>query len=293
MSPVKAHDSTIKLPEILQAVQTYVDFLRNNVRDFVSREEITIEEFDNRGRINKTTEIISEFRVTPVRPELRKPGRLFLYTIPQEERTLLSVRENDKPRRNTNFSEPAFLVGLNPFNDLLVIFDKRNEEYFNYRLNGIETISGRKAYVIEIEQKEAEIGNTTTFWWIRKYEGVAHIDVETMDVLKLNRGRHDFRPGARHLRYLGRLIGRNVSMRLPHYHYYEYKKVNIGNQYYTLPVERTSRLYHQDGRIHTIFRYRYSDHRVFTVDTNIKFDFTDESLNDQLIETEESNEGIR
>jgi len=55
----------------------------------------------------------------------------------------------------------------------------------------------------------------------------------------------------------------------------------------TLPVARTVELFHEDGQLDTIYRYRYSDHKAFTVDTNVNFGLIENPSNLELNETED------
>jgi hypothetical protein len=272
--PVRAQDSEVSLSEILQAVQKNVDILKEQNTNLISDEEITIEEFDNKGKIKKTTNIISEYRIIPTKSE-----QLFSYGIPQEERNVLSAKENGKIKKMKKFDDPV-LASKNAGADLCVVFDRQNEEYFDYtffngtilsasrdkqneeysayELNITEGIKGRKVYMIDIEQKEADRGKINHHRWNLKYKGVALIDVGTMEIVQLNRSRVT-------------VVGLRNK---PIYYYFiqnEYDKVKINDQFLTLLVAKIVKVYRMDGTLDTVYKYKYSNYKAFSVKTKIRY----------------------
>ena len=205
-----AKDSDVSILEILQAVQKNVESLKEQNINLIADEEITIEEFDDKGKVKKTINILSEYRIIQTKSE--KP---FSYGIPQEERTVLFTKENGKVIKTKTFIEPyMFRFAYNGTSELFVLFDKQNEEYFDYELigtdlsvlfdnqnekylrfkfNGIEEAKSGNVYIIDIVQKEADVlksKNGAQMWaWNLKYKGVVQIDTTSMEIVRLNRAK--------------------------------------------------------------------------------------------------------
>jgi hypothetical protein len=283
---VNAQDSDVSISEILQAVQKNVALLKELNTNLVAEEEITIEEFDENRKIKKKTEVISEYRIIPTKSE-----GLFSYGVPQEERTVLSAKENGKVKKIKKFVEPKSIFWtINSCTDFFVLFVKQNEEHFKYELNGtdlsvlidkqnerysyykfneIEKFKGRNVYIIDIEQKEAEIGKLGSYWrWNIKYIGVALVDIETMEIVQINRRRVIMN------RYLNSIIGLGARRAIHlNYHFvqHEYDKVKINDQFLTLPVAKTVEVYRMNGQLDTVYKYKYSNYKEFTVDTKIEY----------------------
>ena len=295
---------------IIQNLQQNVDFLKENIVDFVNNEEILMEEFDLNGKMKKTTNILSEYRVFHDTAksdtvhdcnfvyEAMKESTVQFIGIHREERKVLSVKENNKAQKTTKFTEPIWAKG-HSYADLLVLFDKQYEKCFDYKLIGVEKIRERDTYAIEIKQKEAEFGESgRTAWEHLGYEGIAWVDAETKEVVRLNKGV----VGIRH--QLG-----DVTVRRDYFTaQYEYDKVKIRDQFLTLPVAKTVLLFRevdvQDGpKLTDLFRkppaseigwllinkyiYGYSDYKTFDVSTKINYDVIDESLFEELPDVNE------
>jgi len=212
-----ANIADISISEILSAVQKNVDFLKENIVDLVGSEEITVEEFNNRGKTEKTTSVISEYRIFAgsvnnasgcdfVSEALYLPQSRRLINIsqevsgvprealgiPREERKTLSVKVNNKTPRTGRvmFYEPDW-VEEHSFAGYLVLFNKQYEKCFNYKLSGVEKINNRTTYVVEITSKESGGEETADMPPNSVYKSVALIDAETMDIVQLSRGRVD------------------------------------------------------------------------------------------------------
>ena len=216
----KTYNADISISEILSAVQKNVDFLKENIVDLVGSEEITVEEFNNKGinskgKIEKTTNVISEYRIFAgsvnnasgcdfVSEALYLPQSRRLINIsrevsgiprealgiPREERKTLSVKVNNKTPRTGRvmFNEPDW-AEEHSFAGYLVLFNKQYEKCFDYKLLGVEKINNRAAYVVEITSKESGGEETTDMRLNAVYKSVALIDAETMDIVQLSRGR--------------------------------------------------------------------------------------------------------
>ena len=146
VNAASAQDSNISLSDIIQNVQKKINFLSEHIANFVTIEEITIKEFDNKGNVKKTKSIISEYRVIPEKLTYVQSSE-----ITQEIREILSVKEEGIKNVN-KFIEPVSARG-NPYNDLFLWFDNDSEKCFDYKLNGTEKINERDAYVIYISIK--------------------------------------------------------------------------------------------------------------------------------------------
>jgi len=104
---LNAADADISLSEILQAVQKNTDLLKENVIDLISEEEITIEEFNNKGKRTRIANIVSEYRIFPEKTTSIADCRI-VYEIMEsissagimrEEREILSAKENNRTQR--------------------------------------------------------------------------------------------------------------------------------------------------------------------------------------------------
>ena len=207
----------ISISEILSAVQKNVDYLKENIVDLVGSEEITVEEFDNKGKTEKTTSVISEYRIFAgsvnnasgcdfVSEALYLPQSRRLINIsqevsgvprealgiPREERETLSVKVNNKTPRTGRamFIEPDWAED-HSFAGYLVLFNKQYEKCFNYKLLGVEKTEGRPVYAVEVIRKESGGEETADMPPNPVYRNIALIDAETMDIVQLNRGRVD------------------------------------------------------------------------------------------------------
>jgi len=285
--PATAGDADISLPEILQAVQKNTDFLKENIIDLISTEEIAIEEFNEKGKRTRAANIISEYRIFPEKTSSISDCRVVSEIVETfslagmllEERELLSAKENDRTQRidRYNFKEPIWASGSS-YVDLFILFDKQNEKCFEYKLNGVESNNGRDVYVINVEQKEPDIGIKQTgenknLSWKIKYGSSVWIDADTMEVVRLTRDRIDLfynnvsGPGKPSIFN----IFPHVTARYVFSAQYEYEKVRIRDYFLTLPVAKTVELFRPDGKLDTSYKYRYGSHKAFTADTNISF----------------------
>ena len=55
------------------------------------------------------------------------------------------------------------------------------------------------------------------------------------------------------------------------YTQYNFDRIRIGNRLLTLPVEKISQLFRENGQLDTSYQYRYSNYRVFDTDIKIIF----------------------
>jgi len=274
--------SGVDISEILQAVQKNVESLKEQFTNLIADEEITIEEFDNKGKVKKTTNILSEYRIIPTKSE-----KHFSYGIPQEERTMLSAKENGKIKKMKIFFDPL-LGSVNVWSDLFMLFDKQNENDFDYSLPNSNNINihaaipgeenkkipsgykislrkeldNRKFYLISIIQKNADIVRIKNDQWNIKYHGIALIDKETMEVAQLNRQRTE--------ESLTIAFG-IVKIRKYYFTQYEYDNLKIGDRLMTLPTVKTIEVYRENGQLDSVYKYKYSNYREFTVDTKIEY----------------------
>jgi hypothetical protein len=285
--PVNAQGADASLPEILKAVQKNVDFLKEHLVDLISEEVVVIEEFDDKGKTKKITNIVSEYRTFPeitnaisdcsVVYEIIES--LMPVGILREERELQSVKENNKAQRLDRYKfNEHFWAGGSSFVELLFFFDKQNEKCFDYDLKGVEKNNSRDVYVIGIKQKEASIGAKYTeineyIHWGIQHAGSMLIDAETMEIVRLNRNRVS-------IYYNTKRAGNSPIYDMFPYStarytastQYEYEKVKIRDQYLTLPVAKTVELIRSNGKLGSSYKYRYSNHRAFGADTKISFD---------------------
>ena len=263
---VNAQYTDISLSDIISAVQNNVAFLREHIADFTSTEEITIEEFNNKGKITKTTKIISNYRAFPEIKQQEQPS-LILPGILGEQREVLFVKENDKDKKIKEFLEPIFFSGRDGFTELFVWFDKQNEQHFDYSLDGIELVGERNTFKVKLSQNEIESGKTDDGRgsWNTRYQGVAWIDSETMQVIKLNRDRLKVVFHSRNRRATEKYFSTE----------YEYGKVIIKDQLLMLPIAKTVEILRDNEKLETLYKYKYSNHKAFTVDTNITYGMAD------------------
>jgi len=286
--PVKTRDADTSLSEILHAVQKNVDFLKEHIIDLVSEEKITIEEYNNRGRVGRTTSIISEYRIFPERtssiPDCRVVYEIIESLLPvgilREERELLSAKENNREQRldRFRFTEHFWARGSS-YVELMILFDKQNEGCFDYELKGVGSVDGRNVYVIGIKQREADVGSVhaekdMNISWDVRYEGSALIDAETMDIVQLNRDRVTIGHGVQRTENapMYDMFPNVTTIRYFLFIQYEYEKVSINDRFLTLPVTKTVSLFRETGQPDISYKYRYGNHRAFTVDTKISFE---------------------
>ena len=258
--PVNAQDSVILNPNILQAIQKNVDFLEEQITNFLSHEETTIEEFDNKGRIKKTTKIISEYRAVL---ETAKPKQFYSVqsNLLNEERNVLSAKENGKDKKIKNYPEPFPLKTGDGYTDLFVVFSKENEKYFDYKVKGIEKNKERNAFIIEIQQKENDIGKIENWSWNVRYEGYVWVDIDTLEVIQLKRNM---------IAVEYKIIPEYIVVKREYFSTrYEYDKVWIKSQFLMLPVIKTIELFQENGQLSAVYKYNYSDFKSFDSSINI------------------------
>jgi len=174
----------------------------------------------------------------------------------------LSIRENGKTKKIKDFVEPVFLSGRDGFTELIVWFDKQNERYYDYQLNGIESVNERNAYRLELSQKEVESGTIGNARWNTRYQGIAWVDIKTMDIIRISRDRLSVVFNARNRRPTRKHFTTQ----------YEYDKIEIKDRFMMLPVEKTVEIFHDDGQLETLYKYR--DHMAFTVDAKVSYGMT-------------------
>ena len=120
---------------------------------------------------------------------------------------------------------------------------------------------------LDIVQKEGDVGraNSDNWRWTIIYKGVALIDRESMEIVQLHRERVDTNHN------LGFIVSREKFFTK-----LEYDKVKIRDQYFTLPVGKTIEVYRKkDGKMDTVYKYKYSNYKVFTADVKIRYEEID------------------
>jgi len=287
-----AVDNYIILPAVLQAVQKNTDFLKENIIDLLGTEEITIEEFNDRGGITREAKIFSEYRIFPEKTALIPDCRV-VYEIVEsfssagmlrEERELLSAIENNRTQRldRYEFNEHLWARGSS-YVDLFIVFDKQNENCFDYKLTGFEKNNGRDVYVIHVEQKGSETGLKQTgenenITWKIKYGSSAWIDAETMEVVRLTRDNidvtYDVRRNPEKLSIFD--VFPQVTARYVFSTRYEYEKVAIRDYFLTLPVAKTVELFRPNGKLDASYKYRYGNYKAFAANTKVSFGAVDD-----------------
>jgi len=300
--PLSTQNTNISISDILSAVQNNVDFLKEHLADFVSDEEITIEEFDNKGRIKTTTNIIFQYRVFAEGKHdggdcdfvYGTLGSFRLEGIFHEERVMLSAKENNKTRKvdSFRFDEPIWAKG-HPYSDFIVLFDRQYESCFNYQLKGMEKINGRNAYVVEITKKETFTGESEKknpktgeiMSWQIAYNSKAFIDAEDMELVQLNRDNltMDYHLFTAPYSADSKPIVTRHTLNAQN----EYAKIKIRNQFLNLPITKTVELFRENGQPSSVYKYRYVNYKAFNADTKISFSAIEESLNEIMPEADE------
>jgi hypothetical protein len=309
---VNAQDSDAYLSSILQAVQKNIDLQKEQIIDFFSNEEITIEQFNEKMKLVTTTSVISDYRAFPKIANSISDCRIvseILTSIQpdiiQEEREILSIKRNN--RNVKEFTEAIWAKG-NTYTDIFILFDKQNEKCFDYKLLGAGKIGERSVFAIEIKQKNTDTGRNdingavendsgirtmngsyeskmTGISWEMRYEGVALIDAGTMEIVQLSRDAIDYiltykmpstHPLTKETTY--RVLKEEKYILLIQY---EYDKVKIRDQFLTLPVTRIVKLSREDGQLDTVYTYKYSNHKAFGSNTTIRFNEIEE-FSDQI-----------
>jgi len=289
---VNAQDTGVSLVEILQAVQKNVDSQKERMVNILSKEEITIEIFDNKEELIEVANIISEYRVFPETTSTISNCRILYAEIQElmqpsgilrEEREILSSKKGVWAEKSPYGD--VWAKG-NAYVDLFSAFDKQNEKCFDYRFLGEEKIimtgtgriKERNVYAIEIKNKEADIGQAGKLSWVVKYGGVAMIDIGTMEIVQLNRSvNYQITYNNFSTNWRGRVVAlEDIIDKYVYSTEYEYDKVKIGDQFLTLPVSKISKLFRENGQLAAIYTYRYSDHKVFDVSVKILFDEIEE-----------------
>jgi len=281
-----ARAADISLSGILRAVQNNVDFLKEHIVDLISEEEITVEEFNDKGKVKNKINITAEYRVFPELKESTPDCRV-IYDIVEsflpagilrEERILLSVKENNKTRLPDGYEfKEHFGVGGSSYVELLFLFDKNNEKCFDYELKGAGKYNDRDVYIIGIKRKEADSGRrrieNENISWDMKYDVTALIDAGTMEIVQLNRERVEISFSSR------RTAKTTIAGMFPYvttryylFIQYEYERVKIRDRYLTLPVAKTARLLRINEQPEAVYKYRYGNHRMFAVGTKVLFD---------------------
>jgi len=291
---VNAQDSDAYLSNILQAVQKNVDSQKEQIIDFLSKEEITIEQFNEKMKLVNTTNVISDYRAFPKTTNSISDCRIvseILTSIQpdiiREERDILSIKRN---KRNVKEFDEAIWAKGNTYTDIFILFDKQNEKCFDYKLLGAGKIGGRGVLAVEVKQKNIDIGRNDIkdtrendsgqkmvgISWVLKYEGVVLIDAETMEIVQLSRDGIDciYTYKAPSIHPLTKKVSYYVLREENYYFFiqYEYDKINIGGQFLTLPVAKIIKLFREDGQLDTIYTYKYSNHKRFGSSVEISFD---------------------
>lgn len=302
---VNAQDTDIYLSNILQVVQKYVDSQKEQIVDFLSKEEITIEEFNGKTKPVNITSIISDYRVFPEKATVISDCRIIseILTslqpdIMQEDREVLSIKRNN--RKVKEFTEDVWARGNN-YIDIFILFDKQNEQCFEYKFVGRGKIKERNVLAIEVKQKSIDIGRNDIddaksndrgermvgISWHSAYQGIVLIDAVTMEIVQLSRDGIDYiltykTPPIIHP-ITGKVLPTIIYKEKKYIIFiqYEYDKVKIGDHFLTLPVTKTVKLFQDNGQLDTVYTYRYSDYKSFGVGTKIMFDEMEES-SDQI-----------
>jgi len=259
-----AQDSNSSLFEIIHNVQKTIHPLNEYIANFITTEEINIEEYDKNGIVTKKKSIVSEYRVVPnVLPSLQSSD------ITKDIRDILLIKENDVEKNSTKFIEPVMAKG-NPYNDLLLWFSKDTEKCFNYKLTGTEKINARDAYVIQITTKKnaKDLGGICRFVSERN-SGLAFIDRETMNIVMSQGRMGKMRVG---------LTPFDLLLREPYSFAskYEYGNVEINNKTWWLAVTKQSKTLRRNGHPVIIYNYNYSNYKRFDVSTNVNYETANE-----------------
>jgi len=252
--------------KIVQKLQQDVDYLNENLIDFISSEELTIEaEFDTNGKPRITKSIISEYRVIP---RIIKAGKTLtcklVYDVLSDSAEPVDFLREERNMKSGGFLglpsyaagqdqhifNVPFYAGGSSYSGFFVLFDKQYENCFDFKLVGAGKIMERDVYAMAINQKDNEIGDNSNtvssinMTWYLGYNGVAWIDKDTMDIIQLNRMPVGITYGPTPPR-----PSKTSRTPPPDNQYiftneYEYDKVHIKDKYFTLPVTRTINLFY-------------------------------------------------
>ena len=302
-APSSEHVQSLQT-RIIQNLQENVDFLKEHIVDFINKEEVAFEEFDDTGKVTRKTVTTSEYSVFPEMMEINKISdcKLVFNVLDsvhpvgflREERRILSTKINSKSVE-PYFNEPFGAKGSG-YAAFFVLFDRQYEKCFDYKLIAVGKINERDAYAVEFSQKEEETGKSETLQggignsWNIRYSGVAWIDAGTMEIVQLNRA-----PAG--LTYVTLPTQKTPELRDEYIFdvQYEYYRVKIKDRFLTLPVAKTVRLFEiisdkkQTGVLpdvsgmtkknlvlRSVLKYEYSDYKTFNVGATITYGAIDE-----------------
>ena len=301
---------------IVQRLQKNTEYLKENIIDLISRETFSIEDhsrlYPEFGKAKQNT--ISDYLLIPDRVKANEHtgcnfidvNDLFQLTgFVKEERRILSNAAN----HNRNFADHKVAYGSG-VGALLILFDKKYEDCFDYKLAGLGKIREREVYSLEITQVKGDDiatvpGKTPDelpFLNIVeiKFNGVAWIDAETLEIVRLDR-----KPFRRYYDFYDVIVpaGREDVVTIQ----YEYDQIKIKDNFLTLPTAKTVKWFGADKRNKSLldiilfrkqkeilvltdqFNFTYSDYKAFEVDTKITFGAPEEPPDNEE-KTPETNE---
>jgi len=296
---INAQNLEYSLTNILQSIQNNIELQKEQIINIFSKEEITVKEYDKNIKPVITTNIISNYRIFPVKDSIITDCQIVFQIISSmqpsimlEDREILSIKRNNKNIKD--FTEDIWAKGNN-YTDIFIIFDKQNEKCFDYKLLDIENIDGRKVLAIEIKQKKMDFGKNDldnvvknnsdmkmiSISWNLTYEGIILVDAETMEIVQL------YRDGIEYIethKYNNKPPLNNakdnwIIFKEEKYYFfinYKYEKIMIGGHNYTLPTNKTVKLFRENGQLDTVYEYRYSNYGAFSTDAKVMFDVIEE-----------------
>jgi len=273
---------------IVQRLQKNTEYLKENIIDLISRETFTYE-----GINTLRQKTISDFLIIPDRVKANEhtgcnfidvKDSLHLTGFVKEERRVLSNAAN----HNRNYFEHKMAAGSG-VGALLILFDKKYEDCFDYKLAGIGKTRERDVYSLEITQVKGDDVVTVPVKTNEglpilnivpiKFNSVAWIDAETLEIVRLDR-----KPYRRNIEFMSKITEWDVST-IQH----EYDQIKIKDHFLTLPVAKTVKWFQPEARnknlldfilfrkkkeefiLTEVFNFTYSDYRAFEVDTKITF----------------------
>ena len=279
-APVNIKNSKVPLSEIIQIVQKNVNSLKEQIINFVSIEEFTFEEFNNSGKKAKTLNILSDYRVVHEQSASAESTKI----ISEETRNILSVKEDGKEKYVENYAD--FITAKhNPYDDLFIWFNKDTEKCFDYRLDNSVNIKKRKTHVIRISPKRnvLDIGQVCRAIDMSN-DGFVYIDTETTNILRSSKKpslyirEFDYVPPFNYTPLDSPKCFTKPCVYVIQYEY-DYGDVMIGDQAWRLPISKQVKVEvvktTYDMQPWLVYKYRYIDHKTFTVGTKIWFPETD------------------
>jgi hypothetical protein len=218
------------------------------IPDFVASEDVTMQQLEN-GKLIHEKHIVSQFQA--VHGDSKSKS--------DEQRTVISVTEDGKPRNRSGYLLPIGVRG-GFAEDAPGYFGGTNPSCFDLEIVRRDQLRGREVIVLRMRRKKSSMAESACAA-AYKVDATAWVDAKTYQILRLELGE------MKQFDFSGPLRRENGE-----YTYsplIEYGEVQIADRTYWVPIEKRVDFVKTNGKVTYKYVVRYSDFHKFVSTSRI------------------------